>query len=76
MSACVKWAKQHVDAFNLLLDRQLSSVAQNSEAWQACMDQALAHASMLTEVGLDFSELVGRRTGEVDNRPVGLGVSA
>lgn len=76
MSACVKWAKEHVDAFNVLADRQLSSVEQGSEVWQECMDQALAHASMLTEVGLDFSELVGRRAVVVEDRPVGLGVSA
>ena len=26
MSACVKWAKEHIDQFNILLKRQLSSV--------------------------------------------------
>lgn len=75
MSACVKWAKEHVDAFNILADRQLSSVDRDSPVWQECMEQAVAHAGMLTEVGLDFSELVGRRPA-VEVRPVGLGVSA
>ena len=76
MSACVKWAKEHVDAFNVLLDRQLSSVDRSLPVWQECMDQALTHAGMLTDVGLDFTELVGRRMTEVDDRPIGLGVSA
>lgn len=76
MSACVKWAKEHVDAFNVLLDRQLSSVDRSSPIWQECMDQALTHAGMLTEVGLDFTELVGRETADKEHRPVGLGVMA
>ncbi|KAL1597951.1 exocyst complex component exo84 [Paraconiothyrium brasiliense] len=76
MSACVKWAKEHVDAFNILFDRQMSSVDRSSPIWQECMDQALAHAGMLTGVGLDFTELVGRGISEAENRPVGLGVSA
>jgi hypothetical protein len=76
MSACVKWAKEHVDAFNILLDRQLSSVDRSAPVWQECMDQALAHAGMLTDVGLDFTELVGRATAEAEDRPIGLGVSA
>lgn len=80
MSACVKWAKEHVDAFNKILARQLSSVEEGSKLWQDCMDQALEHAGMLTEVGLDFKELVGRggdgmEEGEPGERPVGLGVS-
>lgn len=76
MSACVKWAKEHVDAFNVLLERQLSSVEKSSQVWQECMDQALAHAGMLTEVGLDFTELVGRGEVQVARAPVGLGVTA
>lgn len=75
MSACVKWAKEHVDAFNILLDRQLSSVKRDDPVWQECMDQALTHAGMLTEVGLDFTELVGKGTPEKDSRPLGLNIS-
>lgn len=59
MSACVKWAKEHVDDFNILLARQLSSVDAGSQTWEACMECARQHASMLAEVGLDFKDLVG-----------------
>lgn len=60
MSACVKWAKEQVDAFNEILARQLSSVEQNSKVWNECMDQAKEHAKTLSEVGLDFKNLIGR----------------
>jgi len=76
MSACVKWAKEHVDAFNVLLDRQLSSVDRSMPVWQECITQAHQHAAMLREVGLNFSELVGRGIQEEEERPVGLGVSS
>jgi hypothetical protein len=74
MSACVKWAKEHVDLFNVLLVRQLSSVEEGGGVWEECMTQARQHASMLREVGLDFEGLVGEKA-EVDTRVVGLGVS-
>ncbi|PSN62160.1 hypothetical protein BS50DRAFT_578015 [Corynespora cassiicola Philippines] len=78
MSACVKWAKEHVDDFNVILRRQLSSVERTSpQLWQECMGQAHEHASMLKEVGLDFTELVGSGGDdeELATQPVGLGVS-
>ena len=77
MSACVKWAKEEVEAFNAILERQLSSTEQGGEAWKQCMDQAKDHAKMLSEVGLDFRNLVGRNvsTNGVANGPVGLGLS-
>ncbi|KAL5114819.1 exocyst complex component exo84 [Pleosporales sp. CAS-2024a] len=78
MSACVKWAKEHVDQFNILLKRQLSSVDEDGNLWKECMSLAQEHAGMLNEVGLDFSELVGSGVREGD-RPVqeavGLGLS-
>ena len=78
LSAAVKWAKEHVDAFNEILAKQLSSVGRESSVWKQCIDQAHEHAAMLTEVGLDFKELIGRGVdvGEVESRPVGLGVTA
>lgn len=60
MSTCVKWAKEEVDAFNQILARQLSSTERGGEVWVQCMDQAKEHAKMLSEVGLDFTNLVGR----------------
>ena len=55
------WAKEHVDDFNTILERQLSSVESNGETYKACMDQAKMHAALLNEVGIDFRNLVGRR---------------
>ena len=60
MSACVKWAKEEVDAFNGLLARQLSSAEEGGEVWVQCMKRAKEHANMLSEVGLDFRNLVGQ----------------
>lgn len=60
MSVCVKWAKEEVDAFNAILARQLSSTERDGEIWRKCVDQAKTHADMLSEVGLDFRNLVGR----------------
>jgi hypothetical protein len=60
LSAAVKWAKEHVDDFNALLGRQLSSVDESSETYKACMQRAHEHAAMLGEVGLDFRNLVGK----------------
>ncbi|KAH7394936.1 Cullin repeat-like-containing domain protein [Phaeosphaeria sp. MPI-PUGE-AT-0046c] len=78
MSACVKWAKEHVDQFNILLKRQLSSVEEDGKLWSECILLAHEHARMLKEVGLDFSELVGNgvREGEQPvQEPIGLGLS-
>lgn len=78
MSACVKWAKEHVDQFNIILKRQLSSVEEDSKVRTECMDLAHEHARMLKDVGLDFSELVGSGVGEgepASEGPVGLGLS-
>lgn len=78
MSACVKWAKEHVDQFNILLKRQLSSVDQDGKLWSECMELAHEHARVLRDVGLDFSELVGsgvREEERMGDEPVGLGLS-
>ena len=79
MSACVKWAKEHVDHFNGLLKRQLSSVDEGGKVWNECLEMAHEYAATLKEVGLDFTELVGqgiREEGEVTRQEaVGLGVS-
>ncbi|KAL8707573.1 MAG: hypothetical protein Q9220_007414 [cf. Caloplaca sp. 1 TL-2023] len=58
MSACVKWAKENLDGFNVILSRQLSSVQRGSPTWSECMDQAKEQAMLVNEVGLDFKELV------------------
>lgn len=78
MSACVKWAKEQVDAFNVLLDRQLSSTERGGSTWTDCMEQAKEHAKMLSDVGLDFKSLVGHGSSEptsIEKQPVGLGLT-
>ncbi|POR38804.1 Exocyst complex component EXO84 [Tolypocladium paradoxum] len=60
MSACVKWAKEAVEAFNVILARQLSSTERGGPVWTQCMERAREHAQKLSEVGLDFEKLVGR----------------
>ncbi|KXX83321.1 Exocyst complex component exo84 [Madurella mycetomatis] len=80
MSACVKWAKEEVDAFNAILARQLSGEEEGSQVWAQCMDRAREHALLLSEVGLDFRNLVGQnvRTAAGNGSPdvpVGLGLS-
>ncbi|KAI1108267.1 serine/threonine-protein phosphatase pp2a catalytic subunit [Nemania sp. NC0429] len=60
MSACVKWAKEEVDAFNVILGRQLSSTEPGGEVWNRCMERAKLHADMLEAVQLDFKNLVGK----------------
>lgn len=60
MSACVTWAKEQVVAFNAILLRQLSTTDRNDQRWKESMDQAKRHAKMLSEVGLDFDNIIGR----------------
>jgi hypothetical protein len=76
MSACVKWAKEQVDAFNTILARQLSSTERGGPVWTECMNQAKKHAKMLSDVGLDFKSLIGRDSLLEPGRagPVGLGL--
>ncbi|SPO05881.1 probable Exocyst complex component EXO84 [Cephalotrichum gorgonifer] len=75
MSACVAWAKAEVEAFNVILARQLSGTESSSEVWKQCMDQAHDHARLLSDVGLDFRNLVGREAkGEEPKAVGGLGL--
>ncbi|CAM1511361.1 Fc.00g088740.m01.CDS01 [Cosmosporella sp. VM-42] len=79
MSACVKWAKEEVEAFNIILARQLSSTERGGPVWTQCMERAKEHAIMLSEVGLDFVNLVGRGLelgmDGTQSPAVGLGLS-
>ncbi|KAB8078658.1 hypothetical protein BDV29DRAFT_187788 [Aspergillus leporis] len=58
--ACIKWAKHHLDGFNALLTRQLSSVQRGTTVWQKCIDIVREHANLLSEVGIDFTDLVAK----------------
>jgi hypothetical protein len=76
----VKWAKEQVDTFNTILARQLSSTEPGGKVWTDCMNQAREHAKMLSDVGLDFNNLIGRESlmepgkGQGGEKPVGLGL--
>lgn len=59
-SASIRWAKHHLDGFNALLTRQLSSVQRGTTVYQKCLDIVHEHASLLTEVGVDFTDLVAK----------------
>jgi hypothetical protein len=59
-SSCIRWAKTHIDGFNALLRRQLSSVQRGTSVWHRCLDIVHEHAALLTEVGVDFTDLVAR----------------
>ncbi|KAH8697857.1 putative exocyst complex component Exo84 [Talaromyces proteolyticus] len=59
-SACIKWAKEHLDEFNAALVRQLSSVQRDTSVWQKCLNIVDEQASMLIEVGVDFKDLIQR----------------
>ncbi|KAI9724036.1 MAG: hypothetical protein M1812_000754 [Candelaria pacifica] len=79
MSACVKWAKEHLDAFKEILARQLSGFEPGSTVWVECMNRAKEHATLMTEVGLDFKDLIGTTVSAPNNQtaektPVGLGL--
>jgi hypothetical protein len=71
-----------VDTFNAILARQLSGEKEDSEAWTRCMDTAKDHAGMLSEVGLDFRNMVGQNVKPAaegaSNAPAGfvLGMGA
>ncbi|KAK2751160.1 exocyst complex component exo84 [Myotisia sp. PD_48] len=57
-SACIKWAKDLLDDFNSILSRQLSSVERATAVWDECMDVVNGHADMLSEVGVDFRDMI------------------
>jgi len=60
-SACVKWAKEHVEEFNALLLRQTRKMDVASPKYRACLAQAQEHAALLAEVGIDIKNLIGQR---------------
>ncbi|RMZ85643.1 hypothetical protein DV737_g616, partial [Chaetothyriales sp. CBS 132003] len=90
MSAVVKWANDHLERFNELLQRQLSTVDRHANTWRECMDLVWEHErTVLGSEGLDFAEVVGRglelrrdnvvgasaKTAQDDNRATALPTS-
>jgi len=57
-SPLVKWAKENIQAYSDLLTRQLSSVDQSDPVYEQCIQYTQLHATLLTDVGLDFKELL------------------
>jgi exocyst complex component 8 len=64
MSACIKWAKEHLEQLNITLVRQLSSVERGGTVWNECLELIWEHEASLKTVGLDFREVIGRGLGE------------
>lgn len=64
MSACVKWAKEHLEQLNVTLVRQLSSVERGGAVWNECLELIWEHEASLRDVGLDFHEVIGKGLGE------------
>ncbi|PLN86750.1 putative exocyst complex component Exo84 [Aspergillus taichungensis] len=62
-SACIGWAMRQLEGFNTLLTRQLSSVQRGTSVWDKCLEIVHSHADMLSEVGVDFRDLVARGLG-------------
>ena len=60
-----------MDQFNAILVRQLSSVQRGTKVWQKCIDTLDEQAALLTEVGVDFSDLIKRGLVEMDNNGFG-----
>lgn len=61
ISACIKWANDHLETFNTLLVRQLGAIEKEGKLWRECMDVVWGHErEMLGDVGLDFREAIGR----------------
>ena len=71
-SSCIRWAKQHLDGFNALLGRQLSSVQRGTSIWEKCLEIVRQHVDLLSEVGVDFADLVARGLEE-QGEPVAAG---
>lgn len=59
-SSSIRWAKHHLDGFNSLLSRQLSSVQRGTTVWTKCLDIVHEHAAQLNSVGIDFTDLVAQ----------------
>ncbi|KAJ5712446.1 hypothetical protein N7493_008914 [Penicillium malachiteum] len=59
-SSSIRWAKHHLDGFNALLSRQLSSVQRGTSVWDKCLDIVHEHAAKLDSVGVDFTDLVAQ----------------
>ncbi|KAJ6105047.1 Exocyst complex component exo84 [Penicillium sp. IBT 16267x] len=59
-SSSIRWAKQHLDGFNALLCRQLSSVQRGTSIWDKCLEIVHEHAAHLNSVGIDFTDLVAQ----------------
>ena len=57
MSAVVVWAKEHLDEFLKVLKRGLEGL-EAGEARQRILDVVMDHAAMMSEVGVEFGELV------------------
>ncbi|KAF3936232.1 hypothetical protein ABW19_dt0205220 [Dactylella cylindrospora] len=63
-SPLVKWAKEHCEGYCDLLSRQLASVSPEDDVYDQCVQYTLLHSTLLTDVGLDFKDLLLPKTGQ------------
>lgn len=56
-SALVRWAKDRVEEYMLLFDRQLETAGEEAKVFEDCMEITRLHSTMLVDCGLDFKEL-------------------
>lgn len=59
-SAVVKWAKEHVEGFNRVLERQVGRLERGGEEKKRVMEGVRNASELLAEVGVDLGGLVGR----------------
>jgi hypothetical protein len=60
MSSVVKWAKEQLEQFNVVLVRQMGNVEVGGETWGECVAIVREGLAGLKEVGVDFGGLVGK----------------
>ena len=71
----MRWAKERVDEYMDLFERQLQAVDAESKVHEDCMEITRLHSTMLVDCGLDFKELKNPRLrSKKEETAVGLGL--
>ncbi|KAK1077546.1 exocyst complex component exo84 [Friedmanniomyces endolithicus] len=59
-SAVVAWAKAMVDEFNGVVGRQMEGLEKGRVVWRECVEVLRGQVGVLSEVGVDFTGLIGK----------------
>jgi len=59
-SAVVAWAKTMVDEFNGVVGRQMEGLERGGMVWRECVEVLRGQVGVLSEVGVDFTGLIGK----------------